>query len=92
MHVVERVDFRLNIVAVCSVGVENFCPWWWCIELTLLSFVVVVIVLALVVNLMINVINRVGKGIKVFFLMFLRHIGVVFFLFKSDLYGNTTAV
>lgn len=71
MHVIEGVDFLLDVKAVSRVGVEYLCAWRWGLELGLLGLVVVVVVLALVIDLVVNVIDRVGKGIQVFLLMFL---------------------
>jgi hypothetical protein len=92
VHVIERIDFRLDVVAVCSIGIKNFCARWWWIELTLLGLVVVIIMLTFMVNLVINVVDRIGKRIKVFLFMLFGHIRVVFFLFKSHFNWNTASM
>lgn len=71
MHVIEGVDFLLDVESVSRVGVEHLCAWRWGLELGLFGLVVVVVVLALVIDLVVDVIDRVGKGIQVFLLMLL---------------------
>jgi hypothetical protein len=92
VHVIERIDLRLDVVAICSIGIKHFCTGWWWIKLTLFSLVVVIIMLTFMVNLMINVVDRIGKRIKVFLFMLFGHIRVVLFLFKSHFNRNTASV
>lgn len=92
VHVIERIDFRLYIVAIRSIGIKHFCARRGWIELTLLRLVVVIIMLTFMVNLMINVVDRIGKRIKVFLFMFFGHIRVVLFLFKSHFNWNTASM
>jgi len=56
-----------------------------CVELALFGLVVVVVMLPLVVNLMINVIDGIGKGIKFLLLVLLGHVGVVLLLLEAHL-------
>ena len=92
MHIVESVDFWLDVEAVSSIGVENFGTGRRRIVLALSRFVVVVVMLSLVVNLMVDIVDRVGEGIQVFFLMLLGHVRVVFLLFEPHLNWYTTAM
>lgn len=63
VHIIEGVDFLLDVVAVGCVGVEHLCAWGRCLKLRLFGLVVVVIVLAFVIDLVVNVIDRVSEGI-----------------------------
>jgi hypothetical protein len=92
VHIIERVNFLLYIVPICSVGVEHLSPRRRSFELRLLSFVVVVVVLIVMVDLMIHVIDGVGERIQILLLMFLRHKRVVLLLLKSHLDWYTTTV
>lgn len=57
MHVIEGVDFLLDVEAVGRVGVEHLCARRWGLELGLFGLVVVVVVLALVIDLVVDVID-----------------------------------
>jgi hypothetical protein len=92
MHVVERVDFLLNVVPVSSVGVEHLRTWGWCLKLGLLGFVVVVVVLVLVIDLMVDVVYGVGEGVEVLLFVFLRHERVVLLLFETHLDRDAAAM
>lgn len=92
MHVIEGVDFLLDVEAVSRVGVEHLCAWRWGLELGLFGLVVVVVVLAFVIDLVVDVIDRVSKGVQVFLLMFLGHVGVVLFLLETDLDRDAASV
>jgi hypothetical protein len=57
MHIVEGVDFLLNVVSISCVGIEDLCAGRRSLELGLFGFIIVVIMLSLMVDLMINIIN-----------------------------------
>ena len=90
MHVVEGVDFGLDVVAVRGVAVVNSRTGRRGVELALLGPVIVVVVLAVVVDLMINIVDRIGKRIKFLLFMLLRHVGVVLLLLEAHLNRNST--
>lgn len=58
----------------------------------LFCLVVIVIMLTLMVNLMVDVVDGIGKWIEVFLFVFFGHVGIIFFLFEAHLDGNATSV
>ena len=65
LHIIKSVGFLLNVPVVGIAGVKNLSPGRWGIKLGLTSFIVVVIVLAFVVDFVINVLDRIGEGVQV---------------------------
>lgn len=92
MHVVQCVDFWLDVEAFGCIGVEHFGSWWWWLELALSGFVVVIVMLSFVVHFLVYVVDGVGKRVKVFFFVFFGHVRVIFLFFESHLDRDTTAV
>lgn len=92
LHIIESVDFRLNVEPfLVGVG-ENLGAWRRRFKLTLAGLVIVVIVLVAVKDLVVNVVNRVGKWIQIFLLVFLGHVTVVFFFLETNLNRNSASV
>jgi len=92
MHIIEGVNFLLDVIAISSVCIEYLGTRRRCFELGLLRFIVVVVVLVLVINFVVDVVDGVCKGIQIFLLMLLSHKRIVFLLFESHLNWNSTAM
>ena len=65
LHIIEGVGFLLNVPIVGIAGVEDLGPRWWGLELGLTGFIVVVVVLAFMVDFVVNVLDRVGEGVQI---------------------------
>ena len=65
LHIIEGIGFLLNVPVVGIAGVEDLGPRRWGLELGLAGFIVVVIVLAFMVDFVVNILDRVGEGIQI---------------------------
>lgn len=86
LHVVQCVDFLLDV----PIGwrVEYFRTWRRSLKLGLSSCIVVIVMLAFVIYLVKNVLDRIGKGVQILRGVLFGHERVILSLFKSDLDGN----
>ena len=92
LHIIERIGLLLYVPIIGIAGVENLCSRRWSFELRLASGIIVVIVLALMVNFMINVLNWVSKWIQILWGVFLTHKWVVLSFLESHLNWNAATV
>ncbi len=92
LHIIESINLLLNVPIAGIIGVKDFGPWRWSIELWLSGSIVVVIMLILMINLMINVLNRVGERIEILRSVFLAHEGIVLSLLEPYFNWDSTSM
>jgi hypothetical protein len=92
LHIIEGIGLLLNVPVVGIAGVEDLGSWRWGLKLRLPSLIIVIVVLALVVDFVVNVLDRVCEWVQVFGGVFFAHEGVVLALLESHLDGDAAAV